>query len=570
MSSSPETSTRTTGARGAHREARDRAAARTLAQRPPARYEPYLDGLFTYCLSVLCDHDAATAALGDVLALAERRGARVPETAGDRRAWLYALARWACLRKLAEAKQKRQGTHAAGRAEAEETVVPEELREQRRRELALLAWPEAAGTSPEQREALELAVRHRLAAHEVAAVLGMDLATARELLASAACEVERTRAALAVVETGSCPSVARLTGDHQLVLSSALRRELVRHVDDCPHCRRTAERAVPGTWPGAGVTPAELPVLEAPRAALHVAMAHLARARGAAAPRFDRRGFPMDPKDRAARRDRLRARAVTTTVVATVVAAPVLALWAAYRSTPTGEGVDGRTATASEQHGSSTLEGEVASGGYENTGNASTGPRARADENGKNDVSVEVVSVTGAGRKGAGHLAVSAANSSDTTLITLTASGTSPVRWSATTAAPWLYLSQASGTLAPGESLTIKVYVDHLREPSGHWTARVAVSPAGAVVSIEGYGTAPAPTEPGDPSHPSHPSDPDPGGPPSSGPDPTPTDTAPTGPTPSDPPPSSGDPTPTPTDSSSADPGGSTPPPAGGGDPSPS
>ncbi len=329
-----------------------------------------------------------------MLALAERRGARAPETAGDRRAWLYALARWACLRKLAEAKQKRQGTHAVGRTEAEEPALSEELKEQRRRELALLAWPEAAGTTPEQREALELAVRHRLAAHEVAAVLGMDLAGARELLASAACEVERTRAALAVVETGSCPSVARLTSDHQLVLSSALRRELVRHVDDCPHCRRTAERAAPGTWPGASVTPAELPVLEAPRAALHVAMAHLPRARGAAAPRFDRRGFPMDPKDRAARRDRLRARAVTTTVVATVIAAPVLALWAAYRGTPTGEGIDGRPATASEQHGPGSLEGEVASGGYENTGNDTTSPRP--GKGGKNDVSVEVISVTGA------------------------------------------------------------------------------------------------------------------------------------------------------------------------------
>ena len=566
MSSSPETSTRTTGAHRAHREARDRAAARTLAQRPPARYEPYLDGLFTYCLSVLCDHDAATAALGDVLALAERRGARVPETAGDRRAWLYALARWACLRKLAEAKQKRQGTHAVGRGEVEEPALSEELRERRQRELALLAWPEAAGTTPEQREALELAVRHRLAAHEVAAVLGMDLTGARELLAAAACEVERTRAALAVVETGSCPSVARLTGDHQLVLSSALRRELVRHVDDCPHCRRTAERAVPGSWPGASVTPAELPVLEAPRADLHVAMAHLPRARGAAAPRFDRRGFPMDPKDRAARRDRLRARAVTTTVVATVIAAPVLALWAAYRGTPTGEGVDGRAATASELHGPGTLEGEVASGGYENTGNAGTSPQPGKDgKHGKNDVSVEVISVTGAGQKGAGHLAVSAANSSDTTLITLTASGPAPVRWSATTAAPWLYLSQSSGTLAPGESLTIKVYVDHLREPSGHWTARVALSPAGAIVSIEGYGTAPAPTDPGNPTHPT-----DPGDPPSSSPDPTPTSTAPTDPTPSDPPPTSADPTPTPTatDSSSADPGSSTPPPDDGGDPS--
>ncbi|MFF4708672.1 BACON domain-containing protein [Streptomyces sp. NPDC001288] len=507
MSSSPETSTRMTGAhradRGA-RAARDRTAARALAQRPPARYEPYLDGLFTYCLSVLCDHDAATAALGDVLAVAERRGQRVPEADGDRRAWLYALARWACLRGLAEAKQKRQATHAAGRTTAPEPAAAARSEEERRGELALLAWPEAAGTTPEQREALELAVRHHLTAQEVAAVLGMDLAGARELLASAACEVERTRAALAVVETGGCPSVSHLTGDSQLVLSSALRRELVRHVDDCPRCRRTAERAAPGRWPGAITTPAELPVLEAPRAELHVAMAHPTRARGAGVPRFDRRGFPMDPKDRAARRDRLRARAVTTTVVATVVAAPVLALWAAYRGSPAGEGHDGPSATAREASGLDVPAGD-GSGGYQNAGNAGTRPGPRIGKDGKADVSVEVVGVAGGDRTkgGAGHLAVTAANDGDTTLITLAAAGDAPLRWSVSTTAGWLYFSRSSGTLRPGESLTVKVFVDHLREPAGHWTARVAVAPAGAVVSIDGFGTAPpvkrGPTPPGRP-----------------------------------------------------------------------
>ncbi|SED23361.1 DNA-directed RNA polymerase specialized sigma subunit, sigma24 family [Streptomyces sp. 2231.1] len=553
MSSSPQTTTRTTGAHRAHREARDRAAARTLAQRPPARYEPYLDGLFTYCLSVLCDHDTATAALGDVLALAERRGTRVPDAAGDRRAWLYALARWACLRKLAEAKQKRQASHAAGRTPAGRTVpeppVAVEAQEQRRRELALLAWPEAAGTTPEQREALELAVRHRLAAHEVAAVLGMEPAAARELLATAACEVERTRAALAVVETGGCPSVAHLTGDSRLVLSTALRRELVRHVDDCPRCRRTAERAVPGRWPGATVTPAELPVLEAPRAALHMALAHHSRTRGADVPRFDRRGFPMDPKDRAARRDRIRARAVTTTVVATVVAAPVLALWAAYRGAPVGD-EDGPSATAREAQGPDALGGDTA-GGYENAGNARVKPGVRIGKDGKPDVSVEVVSVSDGDSKGAARLTVGAANAGDTTLITLTASGSGKVRWSAATSAAWLYFSRSSGTLAPGETATIKVYVDHLREPSGHWRARVAVSPAGAVVTIDGYGTAPSrPTPPQS----------------SASPDPTPSATPPTDPptsespapstppaTPSDPPPS-GSPTPTPPPSDSEPP----------------
>jgi len=571
MSSSPETSTRTTGAHRAHREARDRAAARTLAHRPPARYEPYLDGLFTYCLSVLCDHDSATAALGEVLAVAERRGQRAPEAAGERRAWLYALARWACLRKLAEAKQKRQATHAAGRhnparqrpAPPAVPPVSEEVQEERRRELALLAWPEAAGTTPEQREALELAVRHHLAAHEVAAVLGLELAAARELLAAAACEVERTRAALAVVESGTCPGVARLTGDHQLVLSPALRRELVRHVDDCPRCRRGAQRAVPGRWPGATLTPAELPVLAAPRAALRMAMAHHTRARGAAAPRFDRRGFPMDPKDRAARRDRLRARAVTTTVVATVIAAPVIALWSAYRGAPgAGEaGAGGGTATSRDDIAGG-FGGEGGSG-YENAGNASAKPGGHPSRSDRPDVSVEVVSVTGAGTKGAGRLEVTAGHIGDTTLVTLTASGRSPVRWSASTAAPWLYFSQSSGTLRPGESTTLKVYVDHLREPSGYWTARVAISPAGAVVSIAGYGTAPTPADPGPAPLPSPPSEPPP-----STPDPRPTATAPTAPPSSSPPPSP-DPEPTPSASSPPGPGSSTPPPGDGGDPSP-
>ncbi|MDT0477360.1 hypothetical protein RM863_35090 [Streptomyces sp. DSM 41014] len=581
MSSSPETSTRAAGAHRAHREERDRGAARALARRPPTPHEPYLDGLFTYCLSVLCDHDAATAALADVLALADRR--RGPDAPGDRRAWLYALARWACLRGLTEARRRRQGGHASGRtpparpappapapgrtpadvqgapgavpAAAPAAAVPGDggsLDDERRRELALLAWPEAAGTTPEQREALELAVRHHLAVHEVAAVLGRDPAAARDLLASAACEVERTRAALLVVETGGCPGVSRLTGDRQLVLSPVLRRELVRHVDDCPRCRRGAERAQPAGWPGAGVTPAQLPVLSAPRAALHTALAHSARARGAALPRFDRRGFPMDPKDRAARRDRIRARAVTTTVVATVVAAPVLALWAAYRGGPADDGADARASSASEARDPDSLNGEAA-GGYENTGNAAAGPGNSFREGADPDVSVEVIGVGGTGAKGAGRLDVRASGGGATTLVTLTASGSAPVRWSAATSAPWLRLSRASGTLAPGESSTIQVRADPLREPSGAWSAHIAIAPAGAVVSIDGHGPAPSPTGPA------------PSASPSTRPTPGPSATPSGRPSPSGTPPTS--PEPTPTGTAPTDPGSSPPP---GGGPSPS
>ncbi|MFD9504743.1 hypothetical protein [Streptomyces sp. NPDC060035] len=581
-SSRLETPVHTTGVHRAHRR-----VPRPSAQRSSARYEPYLDGLFTYCLSVLCDHEAATEALGAVLAIAERQDGRCPAAEEERKSWLYALARWMCLRTLTEQKRVRQAHRrpagqpppapapaAGGTPEEAVTPGPAEspVAEARRRELAQLAWPEAAGTTPEQREALELAVRHRLPPRAVAAVLGLEPATARELLAAAVCEVERTRAALAVVETGNCPTVARLTGTHRVLLSAVLRRELVRHVDDCPRCRRAAERAgATGPWPGATVTPATaLTVLEAPRPSVRVALVHARRSR-AGTPRFGRTGFPLDPKDHAARRDRLRARVVTTAVVATVVAAPVIALWAAYRGAPlTGEGRDGSSVTATEVDEGAGLDGDPYDH-YENAGNARPDDQGRFTGAGRRpDVSAEVISV-GGGRHGPGALTVAARSSGGRTTITLTATGTEAVVWSARADVPWLYLSRSSGRIAPGRSVTIHALVNHAAEPAGPWSARVVLAPSGAVVAIGGYGaTAPRPASPAPvPSTPS----PEPS-PSSPSPDPTPGPTDPTDPTPgpTDPtpdPPGSPDPTPPATDppSPSPAPSGATTDPGGSPEP---
>ncbi|MFI6288717.1 hypothetical protein ACIBCM_28895 [Streptomyces sp. NPDC051018] len=534
-SSRPNPPTRTPGT---HRALRH--APRPAPQQPPARYEPYLDGLFTYCLSVLCDHDAATELLGEVLAIAERHQGRGPAQDPGLKAWLYAIARWACRRRLAEQRRSRQGAHTGRPVVSEERPrVPEETAERRRAELALLAWPEAAGTSPEQREALELAVRHGLGRREVAAVLGLDALAARDLLAAAACEVERTRAALAVVRTGRCPSVARLTGDNRVLLSAALRTELVRHVDDCPLCRRAAERAgAGGPWPGsAPATPAALPLVGVPRSAAHLAMLHVPRAR-AAAPRFGSDGFPLDPKDHAARRDRMRARALTTTVVATVVAAPVLALWAAYRGAPlTGEARDGGPSVSATDRGSEGLEGEPYDH-YENAGSAHVEPgRGPSGAPGSPSVSVEVTgSAPGtpgrSGQQGPGRLTVTAEPAGGATRITLTASGSAPVSWSAHANASWLRLSRTSGVLRPGESATVHVTVDRSREPAGAWRARVGVDPSGAVVTIEGRGPSRPPTRPPSGTE----------GPPSS----PPTDPPDPSPSPPDPSPSPPDPSPSP------------------------
>ncbi|WP_435812479.1 hypothetical protein [Streptomyces smyrnaeus] len=361
--------------------------------------DAYLDGLFTYCLSVMCEHESALAALGETLALADRQRARgrAPEDEQAHRPWLYALARWACSRRLADQKaaQSAQAPWAAqpgrsgrpesplrpvrsvrpvrsgravpsgpsgpaGRADPAAPASPaasaaEPLgagaRAQRRRELAALAWPEAAGIAPEQREALELSVRHGLSPAQIGAVLSLTTTAAEDLLLNASCEVERTRAALRVVESGGCPAVARLAGDERLLLGTALRHELVRHVDECPQCRRAAERAMAGvSWPGTAPASAALAVLTVPRPAVEAAVAVARRARAQRAPRFDRAGFPVHDDERAGRRDRLRGRALTSTVIAAVLAAPVLALWAAYRGAPApGEPQADRSATAPDE-----------------------------------------------------------------------------------------------------------------------------------------------------------------------------------------------------------------------------
>ncbi|WP_093861566.1 hypothetical protein [Streptomyces sp. TLI_053] len=610
-----------------------------------AAYERQVDGLFTYCLSVLCEHEAAAAALREVRELAVRHGARLAEP-GLLRAWLYSLARYCCLRRLADGPQggpetgtagpagavgavgaagRARGSWAAGtagdRAGGDGEGGPEAVR--RRRELASLAWPEAAGTDPEQREALELAVRHRLSPIEVAAVLGQPFDTVRVLLASARAEVDRTRAALLVLGVGSCPELDRLGGAgaeswRDWVLGPALRRELVRHVVDCPTCRGTAER-VAGEVPQ-GPALSGLPVLTAPAgagsgpggpgAAAGGSGGAGSPAGGSGSPagtlvflppatreptgrragtpvpvtepglRFDQGGFPRHRAPDTGRGPTVRRRVVTTGVLAAVLAAPVVALWAGHRSgggpgaaaavssvrveedgRPAGgrrpggaaDGTAGRGPDAPAVPVDGTVLGAVigADGGTGGGGGIGGAPARGAGP------AVAGMELAGAGPLGAetllpgiqgplipvpahgatplasptlvaapapaggaavvpsgpdgspngasapsGLLTVEAGDYGSRTVLTLTNSGGTEIRWHAVVDASWLRLSRDSGTLAPGQRITVIVSVDEDLAPATRWTARIALPPSQAVVTLEGGpqhrgGSTPAPSEPG-------------------------------------------------------------------------
>lgn len=550
-----------------------------MLESPPAAGSPvmdaygrHVDGLFTYCLSVLCEHDAAVASMIEVRDLALRYGDR-PADPALRRAWLYALARHCCLRRLEGAPvigaagpdggrtrppgsprgsgprpgprpETGDGAGAGDGAWAARGPAAAAVVAQRRAELSRLAWPEAAGTGPDQREALELAVRHRLPPAEVAAVLGITTTAAETLLDTAGTEVCRTRTALLVLGVGSCPELARLGGVgaeswRSWVLGPALRRELVQHVVDCPTCRGTADRVgdelehglsgLPGlpllpapVTVRVGTTPGQVPDGAAGAAFLAGAAAGrrlAASAGGRPAVRFDQRGFPRH-RVAPGGRPLVRQRVVTAGVLAAVLTAPVVALWAAHRG-----GGEGSSAAPV-----SSVRVSPGSDATDRAGQEPTGPEAGArpwtdvqETPGADGLAAELqlagavreetllplvdgaavpVPSTGSAplsrapltpgpppappAEPAGRLTVEAGELGSRTVITLTNSGGAAIRWHAVVDADWLRLSRDDGTLEPGQRITVTVTVDEERAPDARWTARIALPPSEAVVTLEG------------------------------------------------------------------------------------
>ncbi|MFJ5119687.1 sigma-70 family RNA polymerase sigma factor [Kitasatospora sp. NPDC088548] len=564
-----------------------------------AAYDRQVDGLFTYCLSVLCEHDAAADALREVRELALRHGARLAEP-GLLRAWLYSLARYCCLRRLQNGPGTWSGAgHGAGAAHGPRPGLPAVEAARRRRELASLAWPAAAGTDPEQREALELSVRHRLSPIEVAAVLGVPFDTARTLLASAQAEVDRTGAALLVPGVRGCPGLDRLGGAgaesrRNRVLGPAPRRELVRHVMDCPTCRGTAERVAGGAAESAAGL-SGLPVLSAPaarpgRSGGVVFLPQAARTVGRAGSagrvavvepglRFDQSGFPRHRAPDAGRGSAVRRRVVTTGVLAAVLFAPVAALWAGHRSGGTARVAASVSSVRVDAHGrpagyrpegpGSAVDrpdpvgrmgqdgAAPATAGLELAGTGvvsaetlppgAPGPAIAVPSRGAtplgNPLPVTAsapggglpAGPTAAGQPAppapAGQLTVEAGEYGNRTVLTLTNSGSTEIRWHAAVDAAWLRLGRDAGTLAPGQRITVIVTVDEELAPAVHWSARIALPPSQAVVTLEGgphnrgggtsASTDPT-TSPADPDRPSQ------GGTPGGTPSATPTGPGPT------------------------------------------
>ena len=249
-----------------------------------AAYDAYADGLHTYALWYLRDHDAAADAVYCAFVAADRNHTNLQQPE-QIQPWLYALLRRECRLRTAESdaptpvSQRLRPKPDAGDESSVGASLMHLEGSLRRAEFQSLAWPEAEGLAPAHREVLELTIRHGLDSRGLALVLALrepaaGLATTRGfgLLADAWRELERSLAAAAVAASGreNCAQLAELTFGWSGKLNATLRAPLTEHVDRCSRCQHYLHTVI-----GTPSAPTILPFVAAPRALREILLGEL-------------------------------------------------------------------------------------------------------------------------------------------------------------------------------------------------------------------------------------------------------------------------------------------------------
>src|ERR1700689_3035404 len=166
-------------------------------------FDEYAESLYGYCRGMLHEPADADDALQDTFVIAAGRvdGLQDPRKLHP---WLYAVARNECYRRV----RKQVGVDEA--ADAAEITAPGTQAQQA--ELRRLVRVALAGLAPDEREVLELELRHDLHGADLAAVLGVSRHEAHALTSSARGKLDKALGALLVARTGrqGCPAIDAL------------------------------------------------------------------------------------------------------------------------------------------------------------------------------------------------------------------------------------------------------------------------------------------------------------------------------------------------------------------------
>lgn len=478
-------------------------------------YDRYATPLYSFCRTMLREPADAADAVQDTFVIAAPRmsGLRDPDRL---RAWLYAVARNECYRRL------RSGSLHASIDEAPDVTdeAADVAAGVERADLRTLVRDALGGVGPTEREVLELQLRQGLSGGEVASVLGVSRNHAHALLSRARDQLATALGALVVARTGrqDCPDLDAVLQTWDGVLTVLVRKRVNRHVERCPVCSVRRRREVTPAML-LGVAPiAALPllahglpagfkgqVLQIATGNSPVAAAHRA-AVAKTSYSFGSQGFPQPLHQPGVPWWHLRpmhAGAVAGTAAAVTVGVTWIAVPPHHGVPPAGAATPTATGSADPAFGHAGQPGpHDPTTGTSATAQASVGPTAgggspAADPSASmlpvpspTDTSPLAASPSASSSTSdapdAGTLSVSPATLDVTPpasgLITLTASG-GTVNWSVSEPpglAGKVLVVPMSGTLAAGESTTVTVSVPGPGKPRVH----LMFSPGGATVTV--------------------------------------------------------------------------------------
>ena len=239
-------------------------ARRILAGEPTGHaelYDRYATPLYAYCHSMLLDRERALGALGVTFMIAVCRLGELRDA--DRlRPWLYALARTECRSRV----DGRAGPGPAGLAAAAEGDAgdAEQARDERQdsepsrgedgepppaAELSQAGIAAAAmrWLSLDDRDVIELCLRHHLIGPDLNDVLGLPAGRAHAAITRACTRLRRALGTLLVARWGreDCPDLDGMLAGWDGRPTVLMRQRVRRHIGCCDTCRSREEREVP-------------------------------------------------------------------------------------------------------------------------------------------------------------------------------------------------------------------------------------------------------------------------------------------------------------------------------------
>ena len=230
----------------------DREVVAAIAAGDPAgiavAYDRHAAGLYGYCHWMLAQPADAAEAVRDTFVVAATLG-DLPE-APKLRPWLYAVARNECLRRPgAPGEQADVPDHAAIPAgqPADQADQPAEVSDPEQAELQRQVQAVLAELEPDEREVIELSLRHDLYDSDLATALGVSWSQAYALTSRARSHLEKDLGALLTARTRrkDCPALGALLADWDGQLTGQTRELVGEHIEQCAICaahRRSAVR----------------------------------------------------------------------------------------------------------------------------------------------------------------------------------------------------------------------------------------------------------------------------------------------------------------------------------------